>query len=408
MNQIQNQPIDTIIRQILDSLYGLKKSPILFGVDGGQGSGKSTFLKQIKKIIDEDGKYTSISLETDNFLIDRFKRENLLISYFKNPKNIYKLWDFQSLLILLNTFMVSFNTNIHVNNLYSHISGKKDKEETFRLRGNNIILLGGPYLLAPTLPKFDFKIFLDVSRNNRLNNNISEGMARGKSFKSRKESFEKFENFFKPYFSSNLDNYNMIVDNNDFSHPFITRVNYSMNNKNFISSFKQFKIYRLTKTLTMKHSDKIIESLDQIPKVEKQTRKLLMSLHKGKRKLHGKWTHSLIAIDDTGAFAGIAIGYEREKENNLWYPQNCIYLNEFAVISGFQKLGLGRFLLETWIDYNKSIGFIKLQGKPKLAAQTNKAKWNKHVGKIYKSAGFKKYTTKPYANRTDDIYLIEY
>lgn len=223
MNQILNQPLEGITRQILDKLYGLRKSTILFGIDGGQGAGKSTFLRQFKRIVDEDKNYTSIALETDNFLLDRSRRENLPISYFNDPKNISNLWDFQRLSELLNRFMVSYDTSIPVKDLYDHNSGKRNKVEIFTFHKKNIIILGGPYILNSSFPNFDFKVFLKVSKDKRFDNNIAEGMARGKSFESRKNSFEKFENFFDPYFSTKLAMYNMIIDNNDFNNPFIAR-----------------------------------------------------------------------------------------------------------------------------------------------------------------------------------------
>lgn len=223
MNQILNQPRDKIIRQILDKLYEQGKPSILFGVDGGQGSGKSTFLKQLKKIAEEDRVYTPILIETDNFLIDRSIRDGLPINYFANPKNLYNLWDFERLSKLLNRFMASTDTKIIGKNLYTHISGRRNQEEIFTFSKKNLILLGGPHIFYHKFPNFDFKVFLRVSKNNRFSNNIAEGMARGRSFESRKMSFEKFENFFEPYFSDKLDTYDMIIDNNDFNNPFIIK-----------------------------------------------------------------------------------------------------------------------------------------------------------------------------------------
>lgn len=182
---------------------------------------------------------------------------------------------------------------------------------------------------------------------------------------------------------------------------------HSLQDKTAIASFKQFKIYCLTKKLARKYSNEIIESLDQIPLIEKHTEEQLLSDFKSKRILYGKWDHSIIAIENDGIFAGVVIGSERKKEDNLWYSQNCVYINDFAVSPQFQKQGLGKFLIKTWINYNKSIGFLKLQGKLRFAAQTNGDKWNEHVHKIYESGGFKKFATKPYNNRIDNVYLLE-
>jgi uridine kinase len=223
MNLTLNHPRDKIIRQILDSLYELQKSTLFFGVDGGQGSGKSTFLKQVKNQVEEDGIYNPISIETDNFLIDRSIRDNLPINYFADQKNIYNLWDFNRLSNILNFFMTSTNTSIVEKNLYTHASGMRNQQEIFTFGNKNLILLGGPHILYSKFPTFDYKVFLKVSKDRRFINNIKEGMERGRSFESRKESFEKFENFYEPYFSNKLGSYNMIIDNNDFIKPVIDR-----------------------------------------------------------------------------------------------------------------------------------------------------------------------------------------
>lgn len=178
-------------------------------------------------------------------------------------------------------------------------------------------------------------------------------------------------------------------------------------NKTVIASFKQFKIYLLTKELATQYSEEIIKSLDKIPLVENHTKEQLLSDFKGEKILHGKWKHSLVAVDNNGIFAGVVIGFEREKEDNVWYPKNCIYINDFAVSPEFQKLGLGTFLIKTWVKYNTVIGFLELSGELRFIVQTNAAAWNKSVHKIYESVGFRKFATKPYPNRTDNVYLLE-
>jgi GNAT superfamily N-acetyltransferase len=181
-----------------------------------------------------------------------------------------------------------------------------------------------------------------------------------------------------------------------------------MQDNQSIASFKQFKIYLLTKALATEYSDEITKSLDQIPLVGKHIKENLLSDFKGEKMLHGKWQHSLIAVDDNEIFAGVVIGSEREKENNIWYSKNSIYINDFAVSPKFQKLGLGKFLIKAWVAYNKSVGFVELQEELRFTVQTNSAEWNNHVHKIYESTGFKKFATKPYDNRVDNVYILDY
>lgn len=83
-------------------------------------------------------------------------------------------------------------------------------------------------------------------------------------------------------------------------------------------------------------------------------------------------------------------------------------MSEIAVSNKFQKRGLGKYLIQLWLEYNKIIGFVELNGILKFCVQTNKAEWNKHVQKLYESYGFKKVAEKQYNNRTDNIYNLYY
>jgi ribosomal protein S18 acetylase RimI-like enzyme len=173
------------------------------------------------------------------------------------------------------------------------------------------------------------------------------------------------------------------------------------------ASFKEFKIYPLTRALADKYALPIISSLNQIPLTDTHSKEKLLSDIKGERKLYAKWDHSLIALTEANIFAGVIIGYERKKEQNSLYDKNCIYLNDFAVSSDFQKKGLGKALTNTWIEDTQNKGFMKLDGKLRLAVQTNKAKWNSHVQRLYESSGFKKIGEKGYENRTDNVYFLD-
>lgn len=180
-----------------------------------------------------------------------------------------------------------------------------------------------------------------------------------------------------------------------------------ISNSTLLAEHKHFKIYTLSKEFAEEYSEDINKILVEIPLSESQTKEELLSDFKGERKLHEKWKHSLIAFDENQKVAGVVISSEREAEDNDLYPDNCIYLNSFAVGADFQKQGLGKFLLLTWLEYNKSKGFLELEGKLKFALQTNSAEWNLHVQKLYEELGFKKIGTKPYPNRVDNVYALE-
>lgn len=105
-------------------------------------------------------------------------------------------------------------------------------------------------------------------------------------------------------------------------------------------------------------------------------------------------------------YAGVAIGYEREAEGNEQYPRHSIYLNDLAVSADFQRQGLGRFLVKSWLDYNRQVGFLRLQGELVFSVQTNAAAWNQHVQELYVAFGFKRVAKKKYENRVDGVYFL--
>lgn len=174
-----------------------------------------------------------------------------------------------------------------------------------------------------------------------------------------------------------------------------------------VADFNGIKIYKLSSQAAEHYISEIIEALDSIPKVDKHTQDDVLLEYNSKRRMHQKWNHSFIALTDSGEFAGVVIGYEREKEENNQYPENCIYLSELAVAEAFQKKGLGKFLLTTWLSENRKIGFINLSGQLRFCVQTNKEAWNAHVQKLYESVRFSKLSEKSYGNRTDTIYILE-
>ncbi len=120
------------------------------------------------------------------------------------------------------------------------------------------------------------------------------------------------------------------------------------------------------------------------------------------RIFYGKWNHSLILLDKQ-KIIGVIIGYERESENNEQYPENTIYISELGIYKPYQKKGLGRKLLQTFLKYNQQAGFKHLKGILNFSVQTNSAQFNQHVVNIYKSLGFKKRALKEYSNQ---VYVI--
>ncbi len=171
-------------------------------------------------------------------------------------------------------------------------------------------------------------------------------------------------------------------------------------------SMNDFGVYPLTPKLVKKFSSDICASLNLIPLVPEYTLEKLLATTKEARQLYAKWQHSLIALDKELKFAGIIIAYERSLENNSQYPQNSIYLSDFSISSKYQKKGLGKFLLKSWLEYNQEVGMVVLEGNIIFSVQTNSADWNTHVQNLYLSSGFKKIAQKVYENRVDDVYFL--
>ena len=175
---------------------------------------------------------------------------------------------------------------------------------------------------------------------------------------------------------------------------------------NNVASYKEFEIYPLNPTLAKKHMPDILSALDLIPKVDNHSEDDILLEKSGERIFHAKWEHSCIALTSNGDFAGIVIGYEREREGNAQYPDNSIYISGFAISSTYQKKGLGKFLIKTWLEYNEKKDFLEINGTLKFTVQTNNAEWNNHVQKLYESFGFRKTSEKNYGNRTDNVYSL--
>lgn len=170
---------------------------------------------------------------------------------------------------------------------------------------------------------------------------------------------------------------------------------------------QQFNIYELSQELAHKYVDDIRVALDLIPEVDRHSAEQILATTKGDRVLYSKWLHSLIALTESGEFAGVVIGYERKSEGNEQYPENCIYLNDLAVAANHQKKGLGKFLVRSWLDYNSKKGFLELDGQLRFCVQTNSSDWNVHVQRLYESFGFTKISSKLYSNREDNVYLLQ-
>lgn len=164
----------------------------------------------------------------------------------------------------------------------------------------------------------------------------------------------------------------------------------------------KYNICLLSKELCIKKIDEIVNLLKLIPN-SNYTKKDILAEKKGDRVLYGKWEHSLILMD-RDKIIGVLIGYEREKENNELYVDNCFYINEIAVSRKYKGKGLGKYILKYFIENVKEYKYLK--GEIKIRIQTTNSEQNKRVIELYEEVGFKKIGIKKYPLKEDIILEI--
>ena len=166
-----------------------------------------------------------------------------------------------------------------------------------------------------------------------------------------------------------------------------------------------FSLQVLDKQTAQIHAPALAKLLDQIPLVNYTEKEVLAESKEG-RIFYGKWRHSLVLLDQAKPIGAI-IGYERKSEANQQYPENTLYISELVVDPDYQKQGLGRKLVQAFLNHNQKIGFLYLEGPLNFSVQTNSARWNSHVQNLYQSLGFTKRAIKQYDNRTDVILELK-
>lgn len=172
-----------------------------------------------------------------------------------------------------------------------------------------------------------------------------------------------------------------------------------------VKNINNYRIISLTKNIAKDNISDILKIINQIPLVDYDKEQILAD-GKGDRLFYGKWEHSLIMFDDSRPI-GVILGYERKNENTQQYPINSIYISELGISIDYQNQGLGRILVQTFLDYNKEIGFKYLDGQLCFSVQTNFAEFNKHVIDLYTSFGFKQRSLKQYDNRLDTVLGLD-
>lgn len=182
---------------------------------------------------------------------------------------------------------------------------------------------------------------------------------------------------------------------------------YSLEKKNEIVQTEMYSIYLLTKELAKKFQREITQIWNLVPLANHKISDILQEEKNGKHYL-GKWKHSLIMLSpDKVEVYGFIVGHERRAESNDVYSTDSLHLKSLSISQKYQKQGLGRKLLETWLNYSRQLGYLHLSGKFVFSAQTNGAAWNAHVQNFYQEFGFVKTGSKKYQNKIDNVFLLD-
>ncbi|MBD3280959.1 AAA family ATPase, partial [Candidatus Dojkabacteria bacterium] len=199
--------------------------PILVGIDGVDGSGKTTLADNMAKRIEKSGRQI-IRISIDGF-------HNPSAIRYKQGKNSAKGY-----------YQDSFNYNLLIDNLLEPLSTgnleyleqvfdyRTDKEVRLRKKKagkDSILLMDGVFLFRPEIVDYwDIKVFLDVSFNEILSRVVRRTKDQ-ETLGSQNEIIEKYENRYIPgqklYFkeANPKEMVDILIDNADFDNPVIIR-----------------------------------------------------------------------------------------------------------------------------------------------------------------------------------------
>lgn len=170
-----------------------------------------------------------------------------------------------------------------------------------------------------------------------------------------------------------------------------------------LENYKGFSVCALDKTTAEKYKKEILVLLNLIPNSNYKEEDITAE-KKGERILYNKWEHSIIIFKNNMP-VGVLISYEREKEDDNLYPENCLYINEIAVSEKYQSFGLGKQMIEYVLKNTKN--FITLKGKVVFKVQTEDSSANEKVINFYKHLGFTQKGRKEYPCKYDLVMELK-
>lgn len=163
-----------------------KNKPLIVGVAGGSGSGKTTVVNHICKALGED---TLVLLQHDSYYrdLDHLPIEERLKHNFDHPSSL----ETELLIRHINALTSGYPVEVPIYDFTNHIR----KKETLRLSPKNVILIDGILIFSePELRSLmDVKIFVDTDSDVRLMRRLTRDISeRGRTVESVINQYQTF------------------------------------------------------------------------------------------------------------------------------------------------------------------------------------------------------------------------
>lgn len=159
---------------------------LIIGIAGGTGSGKSTVVRQITKIL---GDNDVVVIPQDSYYKDNshLPLEERLELNFDHPQSV----DFELLITQLNNLKKGIAVDQPI---YSYLTCSRSKDDKVRVNPSKVIIVEG--ILIFTCEELrncmDIKVFVDADADDRLGRVITrDNIERGRSVEKVLERYEK-------------------------------------------------------------------------------------------------------------------------------------------------------------------------------------------------------------------------
>lgn len=159
---------------------------LIIGIAGGTGSGKSTVVRQITKIL---GDNDVVVIPQDSYYKDNshLPLEERLELNFDHPQSV----DFELLITQLNDLKKGIAVDQPI---YSYLTCSRSKDDKVRVNPSKVIIVEG--ILIFTCEELrncmDIKVFVDADADDRLGRVITrDNIERGRSVEKVLERYEK-------------------------------------------------------------------------------------------------------------------------------------------------------------------------------------------------------------------------